>query len=78
MTAFSSGPPLLVHILAVTMVNAFFFPMIFNWTGSILYAFLTSVGILSLYGMLVLLIAGKRRPREKQTAGRHGDPPTGD
>jgi hypothetical protein len=36
------------------MVNAFFFPIIYNWSGSILYAFLISVGILCLYGMAAI------------------------
>jgi hypothetical protein len=33
MTGFFSGPPLLVHILIIAMVNAFFFPIIYNWVG---------------------------------------------
>ena len=41
---FFSGPPLLVHILIIAMVNAFFFPIIYNWSGSILYAFFDQRG----------------------------------
>jgi hypothetical protein len=55
------GPPLVVHILIATMVNAFFFPLIYDWTGSILYAFLVSVAFLSVYGLLVLWLAIPRR-----------------
>jgi len=61
MTAFLKGPPLVVHILIATMVNAFFFPLIFEWAGSILYAFLASVVFLAVYGLLVLWLAGSGR-----------------
>ncbi|BBO67399.1 hypothetical protein DSCA_13290 [Desulfosarcina alkanivorans] len=61
MTGFFSGPPLLLHILIVAMVNAFFFPIIYNWSGSILYAFLISVGILCLYGLIAIWLFGKRK-----------------
>ena len=47
-----AGPPLLVHIMIVCMVNALCFPMFYRWSGSILYAFLISVGVLSVYGVI--------------------------
>ena len=61
MTAFFSGPPLLVHILVIAMVSAFFFPIITNWSGSLLYAFLISVGILCVYGLIAIWLFGGRR-----------------
>lgn len=61
MTTHLKGPPLVVHILIATMVNAFFFPLIFDWTGSILYAFLVSVAVLAVYGLIVLWVARPRR-----------------
>jgi hypothetical protein len=60
MTGFFSGPPLLVHILIMAMVNAFFFPILTNWSGSLLYAFMISVGILSIYGLIAIWLFGKR------------------
>lgn len=59
MTGFFSGPPLLVHILIITMVNAFFFPLIAHWSGSIIYAFLISVGILCIYGLIAIWLFGR-------------------
>ena len=53
MTGFFKGPPLLVHILIATMVNAMAFRLFYQWTGSILYAFLISVGVLCVYGLVV-------------------------
>lgn len=50
----SPGPPLVVHILIATMVNALVFPFIYHWTGAILYAFLVSVGMLGIYGWIVM------------------------
>lgn len=61
MMAFFSGPPLLVHILIIAMVNAFFFPIITDWSGSLLYAFLVSVGILCLYGLMAIWLFGRRK-----------------
>ena len=61
MTAFFSGPPLLVHILIIAMVNAFFFPIITHWSGSILYTFLISVGILCIYGLIAIWLFGRKR-----------------
>jgi len=61
MMAFFSGPPLLVHILIIAMVNAFFFPIITDWSGSLLYAFLISVGILCLYGLMAIWLFGRRK-----------------
>lgn len=54
------GPPLVVHILIATMVDACLFPLFLDWTGSILYAFLVSVAFLAIYGLFVLWLA---RPR---------------
>jgi hypothetical protein len=53
MTGFFKGPALLVHILIVTMANALVFPIFYQWTGSILHAFLVSVGALCAYGLVV-------------------------
>lgn len=64
MTAFLKGPPLIVHIMIATMVDAFFFPLIYDWTGSILYGFLVSVAFLAVYGLLVLWLALPRRAPE--------------
>ena len=61
MTVFFSGPALLVHILIIAMVNALFFPILYHWSGSILYAFLISVVILSLYGLVALRWFGRRK-----------------
>lgn len=61
MTGFFSGPPLLLHILIIAMVNAFFFPILYNWSGSILYAFLISVGILCLYGCVAIWVFGRKK-----------------
>jgi hypothetical protein len=61
MTVFFSGPALLVHILIIAMVNALFFPLLYHWSGSILYTFLISVVILSLYGLLALWWFGRRK-----------------
>ena len=61
MTDFFSGPPLLVHLLIIAMVNAFFFPIIAHWSGSILYAFLISVGILCIYGLMAIWLFGRRK-----------------
>ena len=33
MTAFFSGPALLVHILIIAMVNALLFPFLYHWSG---------------------------------------------
>lgn len=65
MTASFKGPPLVVHIMIAAMVNAFFLPLIVDWTGSILYAFLVSVALLAVYGLLVLWLA---RPRHTPDA----------
>jgi hypothetical protein len=56
------GPPLVVHILIATMLNALCFPLIYRWTGAILYAFLVSVCLLGIYGLIVMWWA----------RGRHG------
>ncbi len=61
MTGLVAGPRLLVHILVIAMVNALFFPVIYNWAGSILYAFLISVGILCIYGYIALKLSGRRK-----------------
>ena len=61
MSTFFSGPPLLVHILIIAMVNAFFFPIITHWSGSILYTFLISVGILCIYGLIAIWLFGRKR-----------------
>ena len=61
MTVFFSGPSLLVHILIIAMVNALFFPLLYHWSGSILYAFLISVVILSLYGLAAIRWFGRRK-----------------
>jgi hypothetical protein len=61
MTVFFSGPSMLVHILIVAMVNAFFFPIFVRWSGSILYAFLISVGILCIYGLIAIWLFGRRK-----------------
>ena len=50
------GPSLLVHILIVAMINGFFFPLFYEASGSLLYAFLTSVGVLGIYGLIVILL----------------------
>ena len=60
MRALGPGPPLVVHILIAAMVNALFFPLIYHWTGAILYAFLVSVGLLGIYGLIVLWWARRR------------------
>ena len=60
MNGFYAGPRLLVHILLITMVNALFFPILCQWLGSILYAFLVSVGILCIYGAISLRLFNKR------------------
>ena len=60
MNEFHAGPRLLVHILVITMVNALFFPILYQWIGSILYAFLISVGILCVYGVIALRLFNKR------------------
>ena len=65
MTTYLKGPPLVVHIMIATMVDAFFFPLIYDWTGSILYAFLVSVAFLAVYGLLVLWLIRPRRAPEK-------------
>jgi undecaprenyl pyrophosphate phosphatase UppP len=70
MTAFLKGPPLVVHIMIATMVNAFFFPLIYDWTGSILYGFLVSVAFLAVYGLLVLWLARPRHTPEKNGEDR--------
>ncbi|GAB6907481.1 hypothetical protein DESC_350042 [Desulfosarcina cetonica] len=62
MREWSKGPMLMVHIVIVTMVNAFFFPLIMKWTGSILYGFLVSVGLLAAYGGVLMGIWGTRVP----------------
>ena len=61
MTGFYAGPRLLVHILIIAMVNALFFPFFYRWSGSILYAFLISVGVLCAYGLVVRRFFGQRR-----------------
>jgi hypothetical protein len=61
MTGFFSGPSLLVHILIIAMVNAFFFPLFATWSGSILYAFLISVATLCIYGLLAIWLHGRRK-----------------
>ena len=60
MTGWSKGPSLLVHILIAAMLNALCFPIFYHWTGAILYAFLISVGVLCVYGMIALLLFGRR------------------
>ena len=62
MPAYFSGPPLLVHLVIIAMVNGFFFPIIYNWSGSLLYAFLISVGILCVYGLAAIWLFGRRKP----------------
>ena len=59
MNSMFAGPRLLVHILIVTMVNAFFFPVFYRWSGSILYAFLISVVVLCVYGLISLWWFGR-------------------
>jgi len=54
MSGIFKGPPLLVHILIAAMGNALIFPLFYHWAGSILYAFLISVGALSVYGLVVV------------------------
>lgn len=54
MTGFFKGPPLLVHILIAAMANALVFRFFYQWAGSILYAFLISVGVLCIYGLVVV------------------------
>lgn len=76
MPAHLKGPPLVVHILIATMVDAFFFPLIYDWTGSILYGFLVSVAFLAVYGLLVLWLALPLRgpetvpPQEPEKSGK--------
>jgi hypothetical protein len=60
MTGFFRGPPLLVHIVIIAVVNGFFFPFLYQWTGSILYAFLVSVALLCVYGVAAVWIVGRR------------------
>lgn len=72
MTTFFKGPPLIVHVLIAAMVNAIFFPLVVEWTGGILYGFLTSVAFLAIYGVLFLLLA---TPWPKR---RHGASPIDD
>ena len=61
MTTSFKGPPLVVHILIATMINAFFFPLIVDWTGALLYGFMVSVAFLALYGLIVLLLFRKKQ-----------------
>jgi hypothetical protein len=61
MTGFSAGPRLLVHILIIAMVNALCFPFFYRWSGSILYAFLISVGVLCAYGLVARRLLGRRK-----------------
>ena len=61
MTGFPAGPRLLVHILIITMVNALFFPFFYGWSGSILYAFLISVGGVCAYGLIVMRLLKRRK-----------------
>lgn len=61
MTGFSTGPRLLVHLLIITMANALVFPIFYRWSGSILYAFLISVGALCAYGLIVRQFFGQRK-----------------
>lgn len=61
MTGFLTGPAFVVHILIITAVNAILFPLIYGWSGSILYAFLISVGGLCLYGLLAYWILWRKR-----------------
>ena len=56
MTGLFKGPSLLVHILVVTMINGFFFPLFCDWSGSLLYAFLISVCVLGVYGLIVMVL----------------------
>ncbi len=60
MTGFFKGPPLLVHILVATMANALVFPLFYHWTGSILYAFLISVCVLCVYGLVVVWLVKRK------------------
>ena len=55
MTVFFTGPSFIVHILIATMINAFLFPLIMSWSGSLLYSFLISVLLLCIYGAVVRL-----------------------
>jgi len=61
MTGFSTGPPFLVHILILAAANSIVFPLFYQWSGSILYAFLISVGVLCLYGFLAFWLFGRKR-----------------
>ena len=62
MIGFKTGPGLLVHILIVTMVNALCLPLFYRWTGSILYAFFISVGVLAVYGAIAShILSGFKR-----------------
>ena len=74
MTAFAKGPPLIVHILIATMINAFFFPLVVEWTGAILYGFFASVTFLGVYGLVVmLLVVRRRKKRGLPSAGESPD-----
>jgi hypothetical protein len=61
MARISTGPTLLIHILILTMIDAILLPVFYQWSGSILYTFLISVGVLCLYGLLVLSLFGRKR-----------------
>ena len=74
MTTCFKGPPLVVHILIATMVNAFFFPLIYDLTGSILYAFLASVAILAAYGLIVLWLVGPHSALKKKGPQQPDEP----
>lgn len=61
MTGFLAGPALLVHILIIAIVNALLFPIFYHWSSSILYAFLISVGLLCVYGVIALQLIRRRK-----------------
>ncbi len=61
MSTHFTGPALMVHILIAATINAFLFPFIYGWAGSMLYAFLINVAVLCVYGVAVLWTASGRR-----------------
>ena len=64
MTAYLKGPRLVVHILIAAIVNAILLPVFFHWScGSVLYAFLLSVGFLAAYGWVVIGWVKARRSK---------------
>ena len=60
MSGFFAGPSFLVHILILAAANAIALPLLYRWSGSILYAFLISVGGLCLYGLLAFWFFGRK------------------